>query len=225
MTAGLSPLGNSKIPGELTGTILGYDPGGDGKHGVAFATCEKGVVTGCELTTLRTAEQVIAATADYTDLIAVGIDTLTCWSTGPSGWRPADRWLKKRYKPITHSIASANSLFGSMGLNGMAVLLALRACNPALVVCETHPKVLHFALQGAKYDYRNNRPEMDKFLSQAISQPINTSNDHEWDAAISVYAVMQGMAGRWSHDLHAIAPDPGEQIIEPCDTTYYWWPE
>lgn len=218
-------MGANKNPCELTGTILGYDPGGDGKHGVAFATCEKGVVTGCKFTTLRTAEQVIAATADYTDLIAVGIDTLTCWSTGPSGWRPADRWLKKRYKPITHSIASANSLFGSMGLNGMAVLLALRAGNPALVVCETHPKVLHFALQGAKYDYGNNRSEMDKVLSRAISQPINTSNDHEWDAAISVYAVLQGMAGRWSHDLHAIAPDPGERIIEPCDTTYYWWPE
>ena len=218
-------MGASNTPSELTGTILGYDPGGDGKHGVAFVTCEKGAVTGCKLTTLRTAEQVIAAAAEYTDLIAVGIDTLTCWSTGPSGWRPADRWLKKRYKQITHSIASANSLFGSMGLNGMAVLLALRANNPALVVSETHPKVLHYSLQGTKYDYGNNRPEMDKFLSQVISQSIGTSNDHEWDAALSVYAVMQGMAGRWSNDLHAIAPGQDEQIIKPCGTTFYWWPD
>lgn len=218
-------MGVSNIPSELTGTILGYDPGGDGKHGVAFVACEKGVVTGCKLATLRTAEQVIEAAAEYTDLIAVGIDTLTCWSTGPSGWRPADRWLKKRYKQITHSIASANSLFGSMGLNGMSVLLALRASNPALVISETHPKVLHFALQGTKYDYESSRPEMDEFLSQVISQPITTSNDHEWDAAISVYAVMQGLAGQWSIDLHAIAPGQGEQIIEPCGPTFYWWPE
>jgi len=215
----------SSIDGGLTGTVLGYDPGGDGKHGVAFATCEEGVVTGCSVATLRTAEQVIAVAAEYSDLVAVGIDTLTCWSTGPSGWRPADRWLKERYKQITHSIASANSLFGSMGLNGMSVLMTLRANNPALVISETHPKVLHFALQGIKYDYGNNRPEMDAFLSQVFSQPINTSNDHEWDAAISVYAVLQGIAGRWSNDLHAIAPGQGEQIIEPCGATCYWWPE
>lgn len=80
---------------KLTGTILGYDPGGNSSHGVAFVNYEQGSLISARVITLKTANDVIEAASSVNDLIAIGIDTLTYWSTGPSGWRPADRWLKK----------------------------------------------------------------------------------------------------------------------------------
>ena len=56
----------------------------------------------------------------------IGVNTLTAWSTGRAGWRPADRWLRYRYPEVRNSVASPNSLFGSMALNGMSVLMSLR---------------------------------------------------------------------------------------------------
>ena len=209
----------------LTGTIFGYDPGGNSSHGVAFFSYEEGRLLDTKVATLKTANEVIENASSVKDLIAVGVDTLTCWSTGASGWRPADRWLKQRYKNITNSIASANSLFGSMGLNGMAVLIALREARPNLIVSETHPKVLYNALVGDKYDYLSNHGAMDRFLSEAFSSDINTRNDHEWDAVASVYAVLHGLKGDWVTDLHLLPRSTGERLIQPCGETHYWWPE
>lgn len=209
----------------LTGTILGYDPGGNSSHGVAFFSYENGHLINSKIATLKTANDVMEEAGRVKDLIAVGIDTLTCWSSGPSGWRPADRWLKHRYTHITNSIASANSLFGAMGLNGMSVLIALRGAKPDLVVTETHPKVLYNALVSEKYDYSSNQKAMDRVLSQLFSTVITTDNDHEWDAALSVYAVLQGLKGKWKTDLHDLPCSENERLIRPCGETHYWWPE
>ena len=209
----------------LTGTLVGYDPGGNGAHGLAIATYQDGEVIELELSTCRTAEKAIAAICVHENVLGIGIDTLTCWSTGPSGWRPADRWLKNNYPSITNSIASANSLFGSMGLNGMAVLLKLRQTFPGIHVSETHPKVLYFELAQSKYDYGTNSAEMDALLGELLGMRINTGNDHEWDAAVSVYALSCGLKGRWAHDLHRLATQQDESIVEPAGTTSYWWPK
>lgn len=209
---------------QRTGTILGYDPGGNGSHGVAFFSFEQGRITRHKIDTLQTANDVIDLVCALENLIAIGIDTLTCWSTGPSGWRPADLWLRRRYKSVIQSVASANSLYGSMGINGMAVLMTLRADDPELIITETHPKVFYHALSGEKYSYEANRQAMDSFLSASLGTRIVTHNDHEWDAVASVLAVVNGLDGTWQNDLHTLSVKDGARLIQPCGDTKFWWP-
>ncbi len=111
---------------KATGSILGYDPGGDGKHGVALLSLESGVPSAVHAKTVRTAEDALCFFERQNSPLAIGIDTLTCWSTGPGGWRPADRWLRESYPIVRNSVVTPNGLFGSMGLNGASVLLTLR---------------------------------------------------------------------------------------------------
>ena len=209
----------------ITGTIIGYDPGGNGKHGVAFFTYNDSQLIAHKICTFTNANEVIEQSKKHENIIAIGIDTLTCWATGDSGWRPADRWLRNKYQNITNSITSPNSLYGSMCINGMSVLISMRKNNPNLIITETHPKVLYYALTNNPYDYKNNQTSMDSFLSKELKTQINTNDDHQWDAAISVYAAVNGVLGRWKRDLHQLAPLNNEKLILPCGDTNYWWPE
>ncbi|WP_444926998.1 hypothetical protein ACJJI4_02990 [Microbulbifer sp. TRSA002] len=208
----------------FSGKILGYDPGGNGVHGVALATINDNQILDLEIQTLSTAEDVIKFASQATTVDVLAIDTLTIWSTGLSGWRPADRWLKQRYRKITHSIASANSLFGSMGLNGMSVMSELRKKNPNIRITETHPKVLYFELAGDKYDYKFSSHSMNAFVSDLLGVRINTANDHEWDAVVSVYAAIMGYSGQWPTNLHDLATENTERLVKPAGNSEYWWP-
>jgi predicted nuclease with RNAse H fold len=208
----------------FSGSILGYDPGGNSSHGVAVAKFNDGTLINIEIQTLSTAESVIEYAETIQDLKIIGVDTLTLWSTGKSGWRPADRWLKLKYKEITHSISSANSLFSSMSLNGMSVLVSLRAKFPELEITETHPKVLFYELSKTKYDYVTNSKAMDELLGELLNSPIATKNDHEWDAIISVYAAFMAQTGHWTNNLHSLPTDSNERLIRVCSESSYWWP-
>ncbi len=208
----------------VSGTIVGYDPGGNNAHGLAVVSCKDGEIEEIQVSTHPTTYSILSEIFSLHNVIAIGIDTLTCWSSGPSGWRPADRWLKNKYPSITNSVVSANSLFGSMGLNGMSVLIKLREAFPRLSISETHPKVLYFQLAKKKYNYMDCHEEMDKFLSSLIGQNISTTNDHEWDALISVYAMLCGALSIWTNDLHTIDTEADEELITPCGSTNYWWP-
>jgi hypothetical protein len=137
----------------LSGLIIGYDPGGNGAHGVAELLVEEGRATSVSMRTMATTEDVIVFLEKTPSIAALGVDTLTCWSTGKSAWRPADRWLRQRYPAVRNSIVTPNSLFGAMGLNGMATLLAVRLRRPDILITESHPKVLYHHLSGQKYDY------------------------------------------------------------------------
>ena len=90
----------------------------------------------------------------------------------------------ERYPEVQNSIASPNSLFGSMGLNGMTVLIATRQTHPSLMITETHPKVLCWHLLGEKYDYVGRRAAMDEALTDLLSVTVDSANEHEWDAAL-----------------------------------------
>jgi len=209
----------------ITGTIIGYDPGGNTKHGLAISSYEQGDLKSVNVDTYKTAYDVIYAVGELDNVIAIGVDTLTCWSTGKSGWRSADRWLRKNYNEVSNSIVAANSLYSSMSLNGMSVLLSLLEMNPCLHISETHPKVLYYALKNEKYDYSSNHKVMDEFLSSIIStKKIQTANDHEWDAVLSIYAAKQGLCEQWTNDLHIQPHEDNECLIEPCGKTHYWWP-
>lgn len=211
----------------ITGTIIGYDPGGDKNHGLTRLVLKNGSIQEGTTETLDNAEQVIKIAQEQRSLIAVGVDTLTCWSTGKSSWRPADRWLMEKYKEreIKNSIVSPNSLRGAMALNGMALLVSLRNKRPELFITETHPKVLFWFLEREKYDYENKKKLMDKTLMKNIGVRISPTNNHEWDSAISAFAALQSVKGIWKHDLHEMPIAGEERLVSPCGATHYFWPE
>lgn len=112
-----------------------------------------------------------------------------------------------------------------MGLNGMAVVVAARRRFTDLFITETHPKVLYWHLARAKYDYRTSKAAMDDVLARVLGISVAPATEHEWDAALSAFAALEGSVGRWSHDLHSIATGENERLISPCGTTHYFWPE
>jgi Protein of unknown function (DUF429) len=209
---------------QLNGVLVGYDPGGNNSHGLAISKIEYGRCRNIQIRTLSDAEAVISDINKLNDVLAIGIDTLAAWSTGSSGWRPADLWLRKKYKPVQPSIVSPNGLYGSMGLNGMAVLKSIRESHVKMKVTETHPKVLYWALSGEKYNYLEGSESMDKFLSDQLHCQVKTSNDHEWDAVISVLAALRGLDGSWSHELYSEVIGGTGRLIFPAGQTNYWWP-
>lgn len=210
---------------DITGTIIGYDPGGNTNHGLTRLVFKNGSITEGITQSLDNVGQVIKIAQEESSLIGVGVDTLTCWSTGASGWRPADLWLKQKYREIQNSIISPNGLYGSMVINGMSLLVALRKQRHDLFITETHPKVLFWFLKHEKHDYKNKKNLMDEVLIKQIGVRISPANEHEWDSAISAFATLQSVKGIWKHDLHKIPMAGKERLISPCGTTYFFWPE
>jgi len=119
---------------------------------------------------------------------------------------------------------SPNTLSGSMGINGMSVLIEVAKKFENIKLSETHPKVLYYALTQQKYDYQLNNNEMDQYLSDKLGIEFETKNDHEWDAVISAYALLMGIVGTWKYNLHKLPLKQG-RIIKPCGKTFYYWPE
>lgn len=207
----------------VTGKITGYDPGGNHHHGVAALVVDNGKPVSLSFATVRNAETAIQWFMAGEPPLAIGIDMLTVLSTGDSGWRPADRWLRQQYRLVRDSVVNPNNLKGAMALNGLAVMVSLRTANKDIIVSETHPKLLYFHLSGERYAYATNRAAMNAALAQWIGLPANTANDHEWDAVVSCYAVLQGMLGQWPNDLHQL-PVNGESLIRPGGPSHYYWP-
>jgi hypothetical protein len=207
-----------------SGALVGYDPGGDSAHGLAILVLEAGKPVSLETATFATTDHVVSRISSLSTLLALGVDTLTCWSTGRCAWRPADRWLRSRYPAVVKSVVSPNGLYGSMGLNGMAVLIAAKVRHPSAQLVETHPKILYHHLAAQIYDWSGRSLEMTAQLSEWLSCEVKASNEHEWDATLSAYAALEGLTERWKLDLHTLPVGPGERIIEPAGRTHYFWP-
>ena len=204
----------------MNGIVIGYDPGGNGKHGMAQAIVRDGNVLNLTTTTLDDVEDVVSFVLNIGTPLGVGIDTLTCWSTGPSGWRPADHWVRQRYADVQNSVAAPNSLYGSMSVGGMALLVAVRQAFPDIFVTETHPKVLYCPQFGQRYNYNGaNASVMTTRLSQLLAVDVAPQNAHEWDATISTLAVVRGLSGSWQRDLHTPPTKSHESLIHPCGRT------
>ena len=124
---------------------------------------------------------------------AFGIDTLTLWSTGPAGWRPADRALRTAYPAVATSVTAPNSLYGAMPINGIAVAMVLCKAFERLRITETHPKVLYFALTQSVYDFDQCRDQMVQDIIDWVAVgPCEVGNDHAWDAIASAFAARMG---------------------------------
>jgi hypothetical protein len=209
---------------QINGTIVGYDPGGNNKDGLVFLTVKNGKPDKISIKTCRNSESVICEILKSDNIIGLGADTLSCWSTGNSGWRPADTWLREKYPAVRNGVINPNYLSGAMGINGMSVLIEVAKNLRDIILSETHPKVLYYALTQKKYDYAKDTDEMNIFLSDKLALEIATKNDHEWDAVFSAYALFMGVTGKWKLDLHKLDIRENERIVKPCGKTYYYWP-
>lgn len=208
----------------LTGKIVGYDPGGNDNHGVASLAVENGRPIELSFTTVHNAK----ASLDWFTIgempIGAGIDTLTVLSTGDSGWRPADVWLRGNYPQVKNSVLSPNSLQGAMSLNGLVMMYSLRSLSESILISETHPKVLYYHLTGIQHNYRINRELMNEQLSQWLGLSINTGTDHEWDAALSCFAVYEGISRRWTNNLHQLPSIADEELVHLGGPSHFYWP-
>lgn len=204
--------------------VAGYDPGGDGTHGLAVLRVKATRIISMQTFVLDTVEDVLARLFSEGKLLALGVDTLTCWSTGHSGWRPADRWLRQTYPEVRSSVVSPNGLYGSMGLGGMGAMIEVRRAAPDLFITETHPKVLYWSLAGTRHAFSTSGSAMNAQLSDWTKCALSCASEHEWDAAVSAWVALQGLMGHWQHDLHALPPAPGERLITPAGPTVYCWP-
>ena len=214
----------------MTGTLIGYDPGGQDNHGLALADVRDGHVVTVTTERLPHAGAVLKAILALDSPLGLGIDTLTCWSTSRVGYRPGDRWLRARdkYRRVKGSVVAPNALRGSMSTNGMAVLIAVRQKWHDIRVTETHPKVLYYAGCETVWHFTDKASDMTSRLNHWLDAKIEPKgeamSEHEWDAAISVLPVIHGLDGSWKLDLHTLPTTSDERLVKPCGETHYFWP-
>ena len=69
------------------------------------------------------------------------------WSSGRSGDRQADQWLRTRYGLPGGQVQAANSLRGAALVQGAMFVQRMREHFPGIGVTETHPKAVWKALK------------------------------------------------------------------------------
>jgi hypothetical protein len=198
--------------------FLGFDPGGKNGFGVAMLDGQNVATT--TVGTVAEAMDWAAGQSGASAPIAAGADTLLHWCDGPSGWRPADKWLRQTYPKSAPSVASANSLYGAMAVGGMALAQRLRERWPSILLNETHPKVLIPALGGDRYADAAPEAAMVWFANYAGLDVSSVRGGHQLDALLSAWATQQGLAVGWA-DL--VGDDPA--LLFPAGRVSYLWPK
>lgn len=202
---------------------LGYDPGGaNNSNGVAILDVS-GTEPVYQVGSVNTVDEAIdwfGCRGGGKIPVAAGIDALLYWETGRCGWRAADFSLREVYPSVRNSVLSQNSAYGSMAVQGMACAMRLRERWPDVLLTETHPKVLYFALHGSSYSWPST---MVPWLHEKLGciDGASVATDHQWDALISAWAAMKGHTRAWLADLRALSTD----ALEPAGKVAYWWPE
>lgn len=238
----------------MSSFVLGYDPGGNGRHGVALLGVYRNGVRWDTTGDLRvnTCETANAAMSWFEEgcgnarIVAAGIDTLTAWCSSRSGLRPADIRLRKtaNYALVRSSVDNPNHINGSMAINGAIIVKWIKDREGgASTITEAHPKVCYFALRGrrhpwAKTDEKNPlRPAPDSQSAarswlagelNVTSLPVTDfdAEDHGFDAAMGVLGALRGLNREWTIDLHAEVTSPtNAQLIHPFGQTYFFWPD
>jgi hypothetical protein len=128
------------------GFVLGYDPGGNHAHGLAVLEIARegglwavhGLAMAADCANVHEVIRRAEACVGQSPLLASGIDTLTAWCGGPAGWRAADLWLRKTYPQVQASVASPNSIYGSMSVGG-GLLQWTHDLHAVALAAESHP--------------------------------------------------------------------------------------
>ena len=210
--------------------FLGYDPGGDGKHGVASVRVAADGSSG-DLRTdcLRDATEVRDWLRDQASPAALGIDTLLAWSStggrrhGRKSGRACDIALRNRYPEHSNSVVAQNSLYSAMTING--VLIAMAGCEEGLPLVESHPKLLVRAAQHADLEMKNLCQRYEEMTRRGAGH--REATDHEADAVIAAWCASRSYLGRWSVDLYDIDAnsDDSDDLVFPAGIATYPWPE
>jgi hypothetical protein len=186
--------------------IIGHDPGGNNCHGVARVLAKGDRATSVETMTLATTEDVIRLLEQQRSLDALGVDTPLVL-VHRTQWLAAGRPVAAEALPGgPQQRRQPQCAFRLHGLNGMGVVLSARQGYSGALITETHPKVLYHLMTALRYDYSANGDAMDRALVGAPGVPVPSRNDHEWDAALSAYAVrgsISGCQGALSEQLRA----------------------
>ncbi|MFC2033226.1 DUF429 domain-containing protein [Chloroflexota bacterium] len=195
-------------------TWVGVDPGGKGNFGIAILTDDGQSHISC----VNCADEAVAFVQGHVDGMpcGVGIDAPLWWSSGRSGDRYADRWLRKRYGLPGGQVQTANSLRGAALTQAAMFIQRMREIYPTVPITESHPKALLQALTQDDWELFAGR----------FGLKVATAKDHERDALIAAVSAREGFQGRWPHDLSikrlTSEQDPRSYWLAPV---YYFWPE
>ena len=206
--------------------FLGYDPGGDGKHGVAAVrVAENGQLQAPATKCLRDAAAVRDWLHAQPSPRALGVDTLLAWTpTGGSKRKPArdsgracDIALAAKYGEHSNSVVAQNSLFSAMTINGMIV--AMEACDLGLPLVESHPKLLMKGARHADAEMNDLCATYDALCGQA--------SDHEADAVVAAWCASRSIYQKWLRNLYEIdeRSENSGDLLFPAGEATYPWPE
>lgn len=193
---------------------VGADPGGEGNFGIAILADSHEPQT----LSVDCADEALAFVRAHLDRMpaGVGVDAPLWWSSGRSGDRSADQWLRQRYGLPGGEVQAANSLRGAALTQGAMFVQRMREIYPAVPVTESHPKALLKALTQGNW----------KAFAGRFGLNTAISNDHERDALIAAVSAREGFQGRWPHDLSIkrlpAEQDPSSYWLAPI---HYFWPE
>ena len=191
---------------------VGADPGGKNNFGLAFLDAARKSLDCATVSSVNDAvEQIVRKGVP----LGLGIDAPMWWSSREGAGRKADDRIRTRYRILSGTVQSANSLKGAALVGGMMLALQIREKFPDTRITETHPKALLHALNLDDIGFA------DRFKT-----PIGWCNDHERDATIGAVCAREGFEGRWTFDLarqrYTSELDPACYWLAPM---HYFWPE
>lgn len=199
----------------LSKTWIGADPGGKGNFGIAVLNEDGSTRTFCAGCADEAVEQVCQSLDSAP--AGVGVDAPLWWSSGASGDRAVDQWLRKKYRLSGGNVQASNSLRGAALVQGAMFAHRIRQRFPGVGITETHPKALLAAIKMTWSAFA------ERFAVTAVAVE---DREHERDAIISGVAAREGFEGRWQHDLalerHQSELDPATYWLAPIR---YFWPE
>jgi len=166
---------------------IGVDPGGKDAFGLAILNDDGRFSTHC----FSCADEAIKHLGERP--AGIGIDAPMWWSSGPSGDRRADQWIRKQYQIRSGTVQTTNSLRGACLVQGALFAERARQLFPAVPITEAHPKAVLRAL-GHTWS------EFSEFCS-AFSINGIAENEHRQEAFVSAVAAREGFEGRWPIDL------------------------
>ncbi len=197
---------------------IGVDPGGKKNFGVAVLRSNGSAYTCC----VNCADEAIEVIRQRvkSQPAGVGVDAPLWWSSGMSGGRCVDQWLRSRYGLSGGQVQAPNSLRGAALVQGAMFVQRIRELFPVVPVVpvtETHPKALLVAL---------DTDERAFYRRFCVRPKAGVVSEHERDAVISAVAAREGFEGRWINDLskcrYPSEQDPSQHWLSPV---HYYWPE
>lgn len=197
---------------------VGADPGGKKNFGVAVLWPDGFACTCC----VSCADEAVEAVNEWLDGASpagVGVDAPLWWSSGISGGRCVDQWIRSRYGLSGGQVQASNSLRGAALVQGPMFVQRIRELLPVVPVVpvtETHPNALLVAL---------DTDERAFYRRFSVRLKAGVVSEHERDAMISAVAAREGFGGRWCHDLsdfrYPSEQDPSRFWLAPI---HYFWP-